>query len=270
MAGDAYDKNFSNGMTMFNSETARNLTFVTQHEQAQANEIQILTDLKDQHGNDYRHVVVWQRGSGRLQFWTEFTNRMAQPVKLDYLSSFVLNSIAPFYDQIPAGTVDLLRLRSKWSMEGRIERRPIEMYDLEPSWKPSGLALVQFGQNGTMPVRRFFPLIGMADHRQHVLWLATVEASASWQLNAARLDEDSHTLILADLFGGSMANAAVRLAAKPNVRLITGLNLALALQAVLEKPWTDDEINKLIGRARENVREVTIEPVTGNAEEDFF
>ncbi|MFC2674859.1 MAG: PTS sugar transporter subunit IIA [Lacticaseibacillus rhamnosus] len=86
----------------------------------------------------------------------------------------------------------------------------------------------------------------------------------------ARLDEDSHTLILADLFGGSMANAAVRLAAKPNVRLITGLNLALALQAVLEKPWTDDEINKLIGRARENVREVTIEPVTGNAEEDFF
>lgn len=189
LAGDAYDKNFSNGMTMFNSETARNLTFVTQHEQAQANEIQILTDLKDQHGNDYRHVVVWQRGSGRLQFWTEFTNRMAQPVKLDYLSSFVLNSIAPFYDQIPAGTVDLLRLRSKWSMEGRIERRPIEMYDLEPSWKPSGLALVQFGQNGTMPVRRFFPLIGMADHRQHVLWLATVEASASWQLNAARLDD---------------------------------------------------------------------------------
>ncbi|WP_238157833.1 hypothetical protein [Lacticaseibacillus chiayiensis] len=30
LAGDAYDKNFSNGMTMYNSETARNLTFVGQ------------------------------------------------------------------------------------------------------------------------------------------------------------------------------------------------------------------------------------------------
>ncbi|QVI34553.1 hypothetical protein BVJ53_00610 [Lacticaseibacillus chiayiensis] len=86
----------------------------------------------------------------------------------------------------------------------------------------------------------------------------------------AKIESDSHTLILADLFGGSMANAAVQLAAKPNVRLITGLNLALALAAVLEKPWTDEEINKLIARSRENIREVTIDPVKEDAEEDFF
>lgn len=189
LAGDAYDKNFSNGLTMFNSETSRNLTFVSQHKHQEKDEIRIWTRLKDQHGHDYRHVVAWQRGQQRLKFWTEFTNQSTQPVKLEYLSSFVLNSLAPFYDQIPAGTLDLLRLRSKWSMEGRLERRPIETYDLEPSWKPSGLALEQIGQNGTMPVRRFFPWIGMADNRQHVMWLASVEARASWQLNAARLDD---------------------------------------------------------------------------------
>ena len=86
----------------------------------------------------------------------------------------------------------------------------------------------------------------------------------------AKIADDSHVLILADLFGGSMANAAVRLAAKPNVRLITGLNLALALESVLEKPCSDAEIDKVIQRARENVREVTIKPVAESAEEDFF
>ncbi|UYN56294.1 alpha-galactosidase [Lacticaseibacillus chiayiensis] len=189
LAGDAYDKNFSNGMTMYNSETARHLTFVGQNKNADQRVTQIRTNLKDQHGNLYTHVVEWQTGSQRLKCWAEFTNQTQTTVKLDYLSSFTLNGVTPFYKRIPAGTLDLIRFRSKWSMEGRLEQQPIEMYDLEPSWKPSGLALEQFGQNGTMPVRRFFPTIGMADKHNNVIWLATFDARASWQLNAARLDD---------------------------------------------------------------------------------
>lgn len=83
------------------------------------------------------------------------------------------------------------------------------------------------------------------------------------------IDSKTHTLILADLFGGSMANAAIELSTKPNIRLITGLNLALALQAILEEPWTDDEIEKVLGRARENIKEVKLD-TTEDTEDDFF
>jgi mannose/fructose-specific phosphotransferase system component IIA len=83
------------------------------------------------------------------------------------------------------------------------------------------------------------------------------------------INNDSKTLILADLFGGSMANAAIPLSVKDNVRLITGLNLALALQVILEHPWTDDEITKTINRAKENIQEVKVD-IDDKSEESFF
>lgn len=86
----------------------------------------------------------------------------------------------------------------------------------------------------------------------------------------ATIAPETHTLILADLFGGSMANAAARLSTMPNVRLITGLNLALALQAVLEHPWTDEEIQKSIARAQENIKEVQLDLSDQDSEADFF
>lgn len=45
----------------------------------------------------------------------------------------------------------------------------------------------------------------------------------------AKMNADTNYLILADLLGGSMANSAVSLISRPNVKMITGLNLALAL-----------------------------------------
>lgn len=84
------------------------------------------------------------------------------------------------------------------------------------------------------------------------------------------MDDDTNYLILADLCGGSMANAATRLVTKSNIKMIVGLNLALALQAVLEHPWTDDQINKTIRRAQENIREVKIEKKKEDDTDDFF
>lgn len=84
-----------------------------------------------------------------------------------------------------------------------------------------------------------------------------------------QIDNSKKNLILADLYGGSMANAVIPLITKPNVKLITGLNLALALQAILEKPWTDKEIEQLISKARENIREVKINNTNQNDDEFF-
>lgn len=86
----------------------------------------------------------------------------------------------------------------------------------------------------------------------------------------AEMEDDVNYLILADLCGGSMANSATRLVTKPNVKMITGLNLALALQVTLEQPWTEDQINKVIGQAQKNIREVKIEKEKENDADDFF
>lgn len=85
----------------------------------------------------------------------------------------------------------------------------------------------------------------------------------------SEMNEDTNYLILADLCGGSMANSATRLVTKSNVKMVVGLNLALALQAALEHPWTDAQIEKTIGRAQENIREVKIEKEKDDSD-DFF
>lgn len=85
----------------------------------------------------------------------------------------------------------------------------------------------------------------------------------------AEMNDETNYLILADLCGGSMANSATRLVTKLNVKMIVGLNLALALQAALEHPWTDQQITKTISRSKENIREVVIEKETDDSD-DFF
>lgn len=72
------------------------------------------------------------------------------------------------------------------------------------------------------------------------------------------LNKETNYLILADLFGGSMANSAVSLLVNKNVKMIAGLNLALALQVLIEKPWTEAELAKVIDNAQKGIREVKI------------
>lgn len=186
---DNYDKNFSNGETMFNSETSRKMTYVDQQVNKHDNQILIVTTLKDQHDNLYHQYIEYQSNTQKLNLWSDFTNKEDSTVKLEYLTSFVLNSISPFTSENIPGNLNLIRMRSKWAMEGRVEERPIEDYDLEKSWKASGLALMQISQNGTMPVRKFFPFLGIKDKENNVTWLANYDARASWQMNVGRVDD---------------------------------------------------------------------------------
>lgn len=193
---DSYDKNFSNGSAIFNSETSRSLTFTSQLIVRSGAGVHVTTVLSDPDGDRYTQELVWQADGHRLKTWTTFTNRTAAVQTLDALASVCLAGLSPFHQRQRIGNLDLIRLRSKWAMEGRLEQRPIEEYGLEQSWKPSGLGLESFGQNGTMPVRRFFPLVGVQDRDLDCLWLVQLAGKASWRLNAARLDD---RLIL---FGG--------------------------------------------------------------------
>lgn len=84
------------------------------------------------------------------------------------------------------------------------------------------------------------------------------------------ISSESHVVILADLYGGSMANAVVKLSTLENVKLVTGLNLALALQTVLECPWSEQEIEKVINRSKDNIKEIKLEELNAENDDNFF
>lgn len=186
---DAYDKNFSNGMTMFNSQTARGITLIKQSVHDTSEKLEVDTSLKDEHGNLYLHHVLREYQSNRLEVWITFTNKTNTVEKLEFLPSFMLSGISPFYYKQISGNLKLVKIRSKWSMEGRVEKKKIEQYDLEPSWKESGMALEKIEQHGSMPVRQFFPVMGIYDQRFDVTWMAELDARASWQLNVSRIGD---------------------------------------------------------------------------------
>ena len=78
---------------------------------------------------------------------------------------------------------------------------------------------------------------------------------------------DQEVLILADIVGGSMCNAAMTLLDLPNVRLVSGMNLALVLQVVLTPPHDQAALNKAIASAKDNLRQIVLEKAQ---DEEFF
>lgn len=84
------------------------------------------------------------------------------------------------------------------------------------------------------------------------------------------ISEQDDVIILGDIAGGSMCNSALRLTQKPNVRLISGMNLPLAMEIILMQPNTTEEINHIINNARENMKLLELELATNSGEDEFF
>lgn len=83
----------------------------------------------------------------------------------------------------------------------------------------------------------------------------------------ATITPDQDVLVLADIVGGSMCNAAMTLLDLPNVRLVGGMNLALALQVVLTPPADDAALAHAIAQAKDNLRPIVLEKAK---DEEFF
>ncbi|MDF7637901.1 PTS sugar transporter subunit IIA [Lactobacillus sp. ESL0791] len=83
----------------------------------------------------------------------------------------------------------------------------------------------------------------------------------------SNFDDSDEVIILGDLKGGSVCNAMLALSLRKNVTLITGTNLALALETVLRS--NNDELDEDIIKAKDNIEKLEIKPQKNN-EEDFF
>lgn len=186
--GDNYPFNYSQGRTLRNSETTRVMGYVDQKVFSEENRTSIITYLEDSRGICYEHYVRYFDCGYAIEVSCKIVNNTCKDIKLEMISSFTLGGLTPFIDGVAKGSMVLHQIKSTWSNEGRLVSLPIEEYQLEPSWKPSGANGIRFGQVGSMPNREYFPFVGVEDIKNGVCWGVQLDIASSWQLEAYRKD----------------------------------------------------------------------------------
>lgn len=187
--GDAWPGGYAGGATMRGSATTGALRYEKQYVQEDERQTAIFTVMDCGEGCKATHILVWKKGSLHLESHTEFENGGEKRVSLELLSSFSLGGITPFSEQDAPESLLVHRVRSVWSMEGRLESRTMEELQLEPSWAGHAVRCERFGQVGSMPVNRYFPWLVMEDKANDVFWGAQLMHNASWQMEIYRKDD---------------------------------------------------------------------------------
>lgn len=189
LIGDTYPGSFAGGGTLRQSETVGRLRFKTQQVEKDQAAMHITTVLEDMRGYTVKHHLIWKFGQVTLRSYTEFCNATQERVKLELLSSFSLGGISPFLSGAGHGLIDIHRIRSVWSMEGRLETRSLEELQLEPSWEGHAVRCERFGQVGSLAVNHYFPYLVVEDKKTGVFWGAQLAHNASWQMELYRRDD---------------------------------------------------------------------------------
>lgn len=186
--GDIYNEAYAMGNSMRNGETVRRLRFADQSETETEDRKWIETVLRDDRGYQVKHYLVWEPHTPYVRIFCEFENQGNEMVQLEMFESFSLGGISPYADGDGAESLQVYRLRSVWSQEGRLEVLSAEDLQLEPAWDPHAVRCEKFGQAGSMPVNKFFPFIAVEDKKHHVFWGAQIAHPASWQIELYRKD----------------------------------------------------------------------------------
>lgn len=190
--GDIYPNCYGHGSSMRNSESSNRLDYVKQNVSYENGIKKIITYLHDNRGYDVKHIVTYYDGDLSFEMCNEITNNSDKPLKLEMISSFELGNISPFLKGDGPDSLLVHRLRSKWSHEGRLHTETVEDLQLEPSWSTWSVSSERFGQVGSMPVKKFFPFVGIEDKENHVLWGAQLAIESSWQMEVYRQDDGLH------------------------------------------------------------------------------
>ncbi|WP_238726686.1 glycoside hydrolase family 36 protein [Diplocloster modestus] len=187
--GDAYPFGFANGLTMRNSESVSRMKYKGQQVEEDGAGIQITTTLEDSEGCRISHILSYKKGNPAFTVSAEFENFGDELLTLEMMSSFSLGGITPFAGDEAPGRLVTYRIRSKWSGEGRLEKRTVSELLLEPSWSRHGAYSDKIGQNGSLPVRGYYPFEAVEDVQTNVVWAACLAVPSSWQMELYRRDE---------------------------------------------------------------------------------
>lgn len=85
-----------------------------------------------------------------------------------------------------------------------------------------------------------------------------------------QIDDETQVVILGDIAGGSVCNSCLPLTTKPNVVLVTGTNLPLAMEIVVAQISDKQAIDTIIAACREGMRTLTLELSNEDGGDDFF
>lgn len=189
LAGDIYGDAFAMGISMRNSETVRRFRYERQEYTRTQDVHMVDTFLRDDRNYQVTHHLRWKEGTPYLRISCSFENQSQEPCMLEMMESFSLGNLSPYLEGDGEECLNLHRIRSAWSAEGRHEVIPVEALQLEPAWKPRAVRCERFGQAGSMPVNKFFPFAAVEDSRNHVFWGVQIAHPASWQIEVYRRDE---------------------------------------------------------------------------------
>ncbi|MGC8541799.1 MAG: glycoside hydrolase family 36 protein [Phycisphaerae bacterium] len=186
LVGDPYIEGFAQGRTMLDSPSNRRFRMLRQSVEQQAQDMTVVTELKDQTGLRIEHHLRRRSPQHVFEVQSRFFNESDQPVTLELLTSFALGGITPFDATDAAERLRVHRFRSAWSAEGRLETASIEKLHLERSWSGAGGFSERFGSIGSMPVRGWFPFAAVEDTVAGVTWGAMLYWAGSWQMEMFR------------------------------------------------------------------------------------
>ena len=186
LAGEPETRAFQLGLSMRGAEVLDGLRFEGQEVTADGDGLRVATHVRHPKGFRMTHQLVWGQGDAFFKVWTVFVNESDGPMTLEYLPSFSMGGLTPFDAGEATERLFLHRFRSCWSAEGRHERRSLEALNLERSWAGYARRTKRFGQYGSMPVRGFFPWIGLEDAGEGVMWGAQLGSPGSWHLEVSR------------------------------------------------------------------------------------
>lgn len=189
IVGDIYPGGYAGGGTMRQGLSSLCLKYDTQAETSYDDRVEIITTLKDTRGYKVEHCLLWYKGSKNVEMYSKFYNYSSEDVTIEMISSFSLGGITPFTEGDAFNTLKVHRIRSVWSMEGRLETKSLEELQLEPSWTGHAVRSERFGQVGSMAVNHYFPFIAVEDERNSITWGAQLAHNASWQMELYRKDE---------------------------------------------------------------------------------
>jgi alpha-galactosidase len=115
-------------------------------------------------------------------------NISQKPITLEYLTSFCIGGLSLLQSSFEDQTESLClhRFRSTWAKEAMHERIPLESLQLEPSWQNASANSLRFGSIGSMPVREWFPFIGLEDEKEGLIWAFQLASASSWQMELHR------------------------------------------------------------------------------------
>ena len=184
--GDTYMGAYASGVTMRQSPSTTGFQYKKQELIESEKTSQVVTYLFDERGYEIRHNLLYRVGEASFRCYTEFDNKSGDKVSLELLSSFSIGKISPFVDGDGYGNFKMHRIRSVWSMEGRLESTSLEDMQLEPSWGGHAVRCERFGCAGSLPVNKFFPCLVIEDEKNEIFWGAQLSHNASWQMEVYR------------------------------------------------------------------------------------